>query len=187
MRLYLAYGSNLNKAAMRRRCSDARPVGKIMLTDAKLVFRGVADVEYCLGSRVPCGVWIISEDDERRLDQYEGVAGGFYYKERGIKIRYKGNDEHPLIYLMNSVGVFPPNQSYVNTIRQGYRDFGLDETYLDNAIKHSFEQKAPDEQTTRRRARQRKDVRTQRLVAMPEEIALRRMKARQGPDLFTQD
>jgi len=183
MRLYLSYGSNLNKAAMRRRCVDARPVGKIMLTDAKLIFRGVADVEYCPGSRVPCGVWIISEEDERRLDLYEGVSGGFYYKERGIRIRYKGRDENPLIYLMNSQGVYPPNQSYVDTIRRGYKDFKLDETFLDDAIKHSFEQKAPDQQTTRRRIRQRKDVRTQRLVQMPEEVAVKRMKAR-SPDLF---
>lgn len=184
MRLYLAYGSNLNKRAMRIRCEDARPVGKIMLTDARLVFRGVADVEYSPGSRVPCGVWSISERDEARLDMYEGVAGGLYYKERGIQIKYKGQVKHPLIYLMTSEGVFPPNQHYVDTIRKGYKDFGLDERYLDEAIKNSFEQKAPDEQTARRRVRQRKDVRTQRLVQMPEEVALNRVKAR-SPDLFS--
>lgn len=184
MNLYAAYGSNLNKAAMRRRCPDARPLGKFYLTDARLVFRGVLDVIYSPGDRVPCGLWRISSYDERALDRYEGVASGFYSKDRSLLIRYRGEEHRPLLYLMNSDGVYPPSQSYVEAVRKGYEDFNLDQSYLDAAIVDSFDNKSPDRQTRERRERQRNNPRTRRLVAMPESVALRRLE--QEPVLLSQ-
>lgn len=180
MILYCAYGANLCKRAMRIRCSDARPIGKFMLTNAKLVFRGAADVEYCPGSEVPCGLWMISESDERSLDRCEGVrhndpGAGVYYKETGIVLRYQGKPRNALIYLMNSEGIYPPTEFYVETIRKGYRDFGLDEAYLDNAIKESFLLKDPDDQTRSRRERQLSSSHQRRLVEMPEAVLRRRL------------
>jgi hypothetical protein len=172
-KLYVSYGSNMNKSVMRRRCPDARPLGKFMLTQAKLVFRGVADVEFCPGSEVPCALWMISARDERELDRYEGVGGRFYFKSEDILLKW-GEERRPaLIYLMNSQGVFPPTQSYVDRVRQGYRDFGLDEAYLDAAIQRSWEEKNPTRHELERRARQRKDK--LRLVALPESVAVQRL------------
>lgn len=175
MRLYLSYGSNLCRRSMRIRCPDAKPVGKILLTNSRLVFRGVADVEYCPGSKTPCGIWHISQRDEDALDRYEGVNSGFYYKEYGIKVKLKGEEYNPLIYLMRSEGVYPPSQGYVDTLRRGYEDFQLDQSYLDDAIEHSYNAKSPDEQTRSRRQRQRKDSRHAQLVEMPEAVALKRV------------
>lgn len=184
MRLYVAYGSNLCKFSMRRRCPEARPLGKFYLTDAKLVFRGVADVEYSPGDRVPCGLWSISGRDEAELDRYEGVKSGFYYKERGIQILFRGEVHNPLIYLMCSRGVHPPSQQYVATLAQGYEDFGLDKSYLDQAIAESYYNKRLDEQTRARRERQRKsnNPRVRRLVKMPEEVAMRRLQVKNFDD-----
>lgn len=176
MILYAAYGSNLNKAHMRRRCFNARPLGKFYLTDARLVFRGVADVEYSPGDRVPCGLWSISPDDEAKLDRYEGVSSGYYFKDRSIKLRYRGEEHRPLIYLMTSTGVYPPSAAYIEAIRDGYRDFALDQSYLDRAIVDSFNNKKPDSQTKERRLRQLNNPRTRRLVPMPESVALRRLQ-----------
>lgn len=176
MRLYIAYGSNLCKMSMRRRCPDAHPIGKFYLTDARLVFRGVADVEYSPGDRVPCGLWRISGQDERELDRYEGVNSGYYYKEYGIQIEYRGEVRKPLIYLMTTRGVYPPSQSYVDTLRRGYADFNLDQSYLDAAIVDCFKRKKPDEQTRARRERQRNNPRTRKLVPMPESVAVRRFQ-----------
>ena len=39
MKLYLAYGSNLNKQQMRLRCPDAVPVTTAAVQDYQLVFR----------------------------------------------------------------------------------------------------------------------------------------------------
>lgn len=180
MKLYVAYGSNLNKRAMRIRCPGAKPLGKFMLTKARLVFRGVADVEYSPDHEVPCGLWSINREDERALDLYEGVSSGFYSKEETIILRYKGERRNTLIYLMRSEGVYPPSQGYVDVIRQGYRDFKMDEAYLDAAIKYSFLKKDPDEQTLDRRERQRADTRARhrRLVEMPEAVALKKLELR---------
>lgn len=176
MRLYISYGSNLCKQSMRRRCPDAVPLSKFYLTDARLVFRGVADVEYSPGDRVPCGLWRISARDEAELDRYEGVRSGHYYKEYGIKIDFRGEFHNPLIYLMCSRGVYPPSKSYIEVLQQGYRDFGLDQSYLDAAIVDCFKRKSPDEQTRDRRERQRNNPRTRKLVAMPESVAMRRLQ-----------
>ena len=53
------------------RCPGARPVGKFMLTKAKLVFRGVADVEYSPNDSVPCGLWLIDRQHEAILNGFE--------------------------------------------------------------------------------------------------------------------
>lgn len=180
MRLYVAYGSNLNKRAMRMRCPYAQPLGKIMLTNSKLVFRGVADLEYDPTASTPCAVWRITPDCERALDRYEGVRTGFYYRDLNIRLRWRGQPERALVYLMRSEGIYPPSQHYVDTIRQGYKDFGLDETYLNEAIEHSYEHKSPDAQTMERRERQRKSADQSRLVKMPLAVAMRRMKIANG-------
>lgn len=175
MKLYIAYGSNLNKRLMRQRCPGARPIGKFMLTKAKLIFRGVADVEYSPNDSVPCGLWVIDKSHEAALDRYEGVGAGSYYKEESIVLRYQGKPHNALIYLMNSDGIYPPSEYYLETVRQGYKDFGLDETFLDTAIRQSFIHKQPTEQTRRRRRRQRETLKQRRLIEMPEAVALKRV------------
>lgn len=180
MKLYISYGSNLNKRVMRQRCPGARPVGKFMLTKAKLVFRGVADVEYSPNDSVPCGLWLIDKQNEAALDRYEGVSSGSYYKEESIVLKYKGKPHNALVYLMSNEGIYPPSEFYVETIRKGYKDFGLDESYLDAAIQQSFTHKAPNESTRSRRGRQREDARHRRLVEMPEEVAMKVVALKQS-------
>lgn len=172
---YIAYGSNLNKRQMKKRCPDATPIGKFTLTSARLIFRGVADVEYAFNSVVPCGLWIISENDEKALDRYEGIDSGLYFKSEEIKLSVQGKKKSALIYLMNSEGIFPPSKGYVDTIREGYRDFGLDQKYLDDAIEHAFLQKEPDEHTVARRLKQQK--RGERLVQMPVSLLYKKLDA----------
>lgn len=144
--LYIAFGSNLCKRQMRRRCFSARPLGKFYLTSARLVFRGVADLEYDANSRVPCGLWSITSADEAALDRCEGVARGTYFKSWDVVLRYQGEPRHALLYLMRSERVLPPKPHYIDTIRQGYRDFGLDQSYLDDAIEYSMQNKTDSNQ-----------------------------------------
>lgn len=180
MKLYIAFGGNLCKRRMRQRCPGARPVGKFMLTKAKLVFRGVADVEYSPNDSVPCGLWLIDKQDEAALDRYEGVSSGMYYKEESIVLKYQGKPKNALIYLMHSDGVYPPSKDYVETIRQGYKDFGLDDNFLNTAIQHCFDNKLHDDQTRSRRSRQRETSQQRRLVEMPEAVALKRVALKQN-------
>jgi hypothetical protein len=166
-KLMVAFGSNLSKAQMRRRCPTARPLGKFMLASARLVFRNVADLEFAPGEKTPCGLWAIQREDERSLDLHEGVASGVYFKTEEIELEYMGKRRKSLMYLMNCDGIYPPSQHYANIIRLGYRDFGLDESYLDAAIKRSFNEKNPDDYIISRRMRQRSGDTHRKLVDKP--------------------
>lgn len=174
-KLMIAFGSNLSKKQMRQRCPSARPLGKFMMTSARLVFRGVADLEFAPGEQTPCGLWAINQDDERSLDIYEGISSGVYFKSEEIRLEYAGRRRRALIYCMNSDGIYPPSQTYANTIRKGYKDFGLDERYLDEAIARAFNEKDPSEETMNRRARQRASLAHRKLVEMPLSVAMQQM------------
>jgi hypothetical protein len=150
--LYWAYGSNLHKEQMLRRCPGARVVGPRWLPGARLVFRSVADVVYDPNDRCPGALWRITPSDERALDDYEGVERGFYAKSY-LLVRVKGRVEEMLVYVMNSTAVAPPGEHYLNVIAQGYRDFNLPLAYLDRAVELSWSDKHITADVRRRRAR----------------------------------
>jgi gamma-glutamylcyclotransferase len=145
---YWAYGSNLNVAAMKVRCPGAVKDRRLILPQAALVFRGVADVEYHDTDVVHGGLWRITRENERTLDAYEGVRGGLYEK-RYMILRDKGEEEtyRVLFYQMtpNHNGVMPPSDGYVRVIAQGYHDFGLPLDALDKALARSWNDKQPDD------------------------------------------
>lgn len=151
--LYFAYGSNLNKDAMSRRCPDAEALGELFLSDARLIFRGVADCIEEPGATCPGGVWQITPACERALDRYEGVASGFYSKVYVPIIGVPGEDSL-MYYVMNSTGIMPPTRGYLSTIEQGYRDFGLPLADLKAAVKQSWDDK---DKTYFERRRRHKD------------------------------
>ena len=144
-KLYLAYGSNLNKAQMAFRCPDAVPVGKTKIPGYHLVFRrGVLTIEPCVGEFVPVAVWKISEADEKALDRYEGFPD-FYYKKE-FRVQYKGiltgrrRTITAFAYIMHEdrpIGV--PGGFYMKTCLEGYDTFGFDRGILLDAYDRSVE------------------------------------------------
>ena len=138
--LYWAYGSNLCEEAMRSRCPAARKVGPLYVPNGALVFRSCADVEYREGWECPGGVWRITPACEEELDRYEGVEHGLY-KKLYLTLSVKGKQHRCMYYKMNEKGVMPPPEPYLEVIAQGYRDFGLNMNYLDQALEHSWEEK----------------------------------------------
>jgi len=135
--LMWAFGSNLNHAHMRARCPNATPIKGLYIDHAKLVFRSVADVMFERGAIAAGGLWEITKECEERLDRYEGVASGLYSK-LSIRLLYRGEERDCLFYQMNEEGVMPPSNSYLGIIRQGYRDFGLDERLLNEAVDEAW-------------------------------------------------
>lgn len=161
--LYFAYGSNLNIAQMRVRCPLATPIGKFKVNDLRLVFRGVADVVDEPGAFCWGGLWRITEQCEVALDRYEGFraedpAAGMYRKEYfPLREPWEGH-EQVLFYQMNSTGIYPPSEGYLNCIMQGYRNFRLPLSYLRDAVRASWDDKAPshvERQRYRRNGRPR--------------------------------
>lgn len=157
--LYWAYGSNLNKAAMAVRCPAARPFSRLTVGDGRLLFRGVADVQPCEGREIPGALWEITRDCERALDLYEGVASGFYVR-RWLRLRIDGAERPALYYVMSPdrIGVAPPSEPYLETIIEGYRDFGLDLEQLDRSVRESWDEKHLTPRIRRHRVRRGGDV-----------------------------
>lgn len=141
-RLYIAYGSNLDRDQMAFRCPGAKPIAKSWLHDYRLVFQGRrygahANVIPEAGQDVPVAVWAINRAHEAALDVYEGVRGGYYTKET-MEVEVDGKMQDALIYIMtpNPYGI--PTDGYLETIARGYRDFNFDARVLNDAVRHAY-------------------------------------------------
>jgi gamma-glutamylcyclotransferase (GGCT)/AIG2-like uncharacterized protein YtfP len=146
-RFYLAYGSNLNVRQMQMRCPDAKPMGNTALADYQLLFAGtsgsaVATIVPKAGSSVPAALWLISAEDEKSLDRYEGFPH-FYRKEK-VKVHFGKRKLSVMVYVMNEgYSLGSPSTYYFRTILDGYRDFELDPSALNKALKISKNAVAP--------------------------------------------
>jgi gamma-glutamylcyclotransferase (GGCT)/AIG2-like uncharacterized protein YtfP len=138
---YFAYGSNLNKEQMKHRCPKAKAIGGLELPKAQLVFNGVADVVFHETKTAVGGLYKITDECEKALDAYEGVTsykGRGAYRKETIKVIVSEKGEErisdALIYVMNRDNRRMPTVSYLNTIKQGFEDFGLDQSFLNRAL-----------------------------------------------------
>ena len=140
---YAAYGSNLSVSQMSYRCPDSEIVGTGKIMDYKLVFRLHADIEKHEGEFVPVLIWRISKADEKRLDRYEGVKGGYYHQEEVSVVMDDEADGKELVamaYIMNTQDtVSPPDAGYYQIIDEGYEHFGFDKKILETALNESVE------------------------------------------------
>ena len=129
--LYFAFGSNLNRKQMKKRCKDSKYIGCYKLKGYKLVFRhmyyggGVADVERKRNSTVLGAIYKISKKDEKKLDQYEDFPRVYikkYFKFLGRKVMF--------YYMPKKTKTIPPSKRYLNLIIQGYKDCGYKNNYI---------------------------------------------------------
>ena len=129
---YFAYGSNLHHLQMRRRCPNCRFIKKIILHNYRLTFRskyGAADIEKKIGSKVYGALYMISKKAEKRLDIYEEYPT--LYK----KIYFKYNRKKVMAYSMvKKTKLVPPTDTYLNIVKQGYKDCKLNLKNLNSAL-----------------------------------------------------
>lgn len=142
-KLYVAYGSNLNKGQMKGRCPTAVFVGTGVIEDYELQFRGSphgahATISPKEGAFVPVGVWTIQGKDEKNLDRYEGYyeKGYCYYDKAQIPVKMDdGTSLTGMVYVMDQrMGFGYPTGSYYDTVARGYQDCGLDTGVLEQAL-----------------------------------------------------
>ena len=131
--LYFAYGSNLNHFQMKRRCKDSIFLKKYELKGFRLNFRSkyrAADIEKNNNSIVQGALFKISKTDEKKLDLYEDFP--ILYK----KMYFKYYNKKVMTYTMVKKTHFTyPKERYLNTIKQGYKDCGLDINFLFKILK----------------------------------------------------
>lgn len=159
MKVYAAYGSNINLEQMAFRCPTAQIIGKGWLMDYQLMFLsiskrrgGVATVEPHKGRRVPILLWAIDPECEAALDRYEGWPTLYRKETLPITgITWMLNDimnmptditEVPaMIYIMNQGSPAQPSLTYVDTIERGFRAVGFHVRYLAEGIRRTQRRK----------------------------------------------
>lgn len=116
--LYFAYGANTNIDNMNNRCPNAELVGSIVLPDYRLVFRGVADIEFSIGAEVQGVLWDITDVCEAALDIYEGFPT--LYRKESFSVKNQDLIEDVMFYTMNRSNYALPSNNYFMTIHDGY-------------------------------------------------------------------
>jgi len=115
--IYFAYGSNMDLRQMRYRCPDAKLLGAGILPRHKFIInsRGVATLIPENRNKVYGLIFYLNEDDEDTLDRYEGVKGGYYYKDY-IDIASKNGNIKCLIYFASDTKPGNPREGYLEKI-----------------------------------------------------------------------
>jgi hypothetical protein len=126
---YFAYGSNLNHHQMTKiRCIGSKYLKTFFLKDYKLIFChpnklnkfGYANVIKKKGSKTPGGIWTITKKHEKILDRYEEFPHTYqkeYFYLEGKKIMF---------YIMNKYYFKNPPKSYIDTIKEGYKNCDIE-------------------------------------------------------------
>lgn len=139
-RYYIAYGSNLNVAQMKRRCPNATILATANLKGWELLSKGSLTGSYLTiekneSGSLPVAIWEVTPTDELALDRYEGYPN-FYYK-KNIKLTCKGirtgkrRTITAFVYIMHEdrpIGI--PSEFYLKTCLDGYGAFMFDKRVL---------------------------------------------------------
>ncbi len=127
-RLYIAYGSNMDKSQMASRCPDARVIGRTYIEDWELTMPSYANIEQADGKRTPALIWEITRRDEKKLDRYEGYPDA--YDKINIIVNSDGKPVSAMAYVMTDAyrrRIRKPRSGYIEQILRGYRDAGFSE------------------------------------------------------------
>ena len=146
-RYYIAYGSNLHRDQMRRRCPGAKVIGTSVLDGYRLMFKGSGTGAYLTiepraGRKVPVAVYLVTEEDEKALDRYEGYPRFYYKEEMTITVEGictgKKSKKKAFVYIMDESRDYGlPSRLYLDICSEGYRHYGFDTRHLWRACRES--------------------------------------------------
>ena len=136
--LYFAYGSNMERVQLKRRCPKAKFVSAAVLPDHELVFSGhsrmwagaMADIRNTIGKKMEGVLWEISEAEREALDEYEGYPDLYVRKE--VQVRTTAGKVVPAFaYVMANPGrEASPSKPYKRLLVSGAEEHGLSEQYI---------------------------------------------------------
>jgi len=132
-RLYFAYGSNMNRQQMGRRCPKASllGIGRLPNFEFRINRQGVATIAPREGGEVYGVLWYITPSDERSLDRYEGVPEA-YSKETVRVLNEAGVEVQALTYIATDPSPGRPrSREYLKRILEGAEENGLPPAYIE--------------------------------------------------------
>jgi hypothetical protein len=131
MTLYFAYGSNMNRAAMRRRCPAARALGPALLAGHAFFvgLDGWGSVKPRAGANVHGVLWRLTPRCVAVLHAYELLHKGLY-DVRYLPVRVDGKLARAMIYRLRRRIPGKPKPGYVEMIAAAARDWKLPDAYI---------------------------------------------------------
>lgn len=136
MKLYFAYGSNMSLEQMRRRCPESRRLGQARLAGYRWIItqRGYANVVSEADGEVEGILYALSSADQKRLDNFEGVAAGQYHTCMCL-VQHEGRNVEALVYIDPIVEEGTPQEEYIHRINAALVDARLSAAYVNQAIR----------------------------------------------------
>jgi hypothetical protein len=129
--LHFAYGSNMDRALMRRHAPAAVPIGVACLADHRFVITadGYASVEPARRQTVHGVLWRLTPRDRIGLDLWECTASGQY---RGgiLLVRSSGRRQPALVYIARSRPAGRPKAGYMELVLAAARAWDLPPAYV---------------------------------------------------------
>lgn len=131
MRLYFAYGSNMDRAHMKRMCPQAEPMG-VAGIDHHIFFvshGGYGSIGRKKLSTVMGVLWKISARDRVALDAYEAVGDGLYQPAE-LPVKFEGKLVKALVYVANDPRAGRCRPEYRRMVFDAAKSWNLPEDYL---------------------------------------------------------
>jgi gamma-glutamylcyclotransferase len=135
---YFAYGSNLDRSQLIDRVGKVDVLGKGILKDHKLTFDifssrwggGVADIVQFLGSIVYGAIYILTDEQLKKLDEYEGVPN--VYQRFNVRVLTETEDLVDAITysVVNKQEFIRPSPTYLERIIKGLISHGYEENVV---------------------------------------------------------
>lgn len=149
MPLYFAYGSSLLHAQLERRLMGNKPVTRATLKGYRLAFMGnsterrgpVVNLLPDASHFVPGTLYELNEVMIQYLDRAEACEKGTY-KPLQVEVEMDDGSKLSATSYQLSADVPPfgkPNLGYALQVKQGYKEWGLPEEVLEDALAWSIE------------------------------------------------
>jgi hypothetical protein len=131
MPLHFAYGSNMSRALMRRRCPGARALGPARLSGWRFVIirEGYASIVPEPGAAVHGVVWRLTPRDLAALNAYESLDRGLYVR-RMLPVVMLGRRRPALAYVAPDRAPGRPQPGYQELVVAAAREWNLPEAYV---------------------------------------------------------
>jgi len=129
--LYFAYGSNMDRAMMGRRCPGARLLGRARLYGHRFIIMrgGYGNIVPARGGVVHGVLWRLTPRDLAALHAYEQIAAGLY---RAVTMAVLADRRRvcALVYVADNRVPGKPKSGYMVLVTAAARDAGLPGFYI---------------------------------------------------------
>lgn len=132
MPLYFAYGANMDRAAMQKRCPKSPPLGRARLMGHRFVIMvsGHGSVKRDLQREVHGVLYDLAFADIPALDRYEDIARGLYRKITQPVLREGAGPMKALLYVGVASEEGEARGDYLDHVVAAARSWALPETYI---------------------------------------------------------